>query len=83
MVRAQKAQLMRDDLIPEDIERILGMPTSVMWSPDPSDDGWLRYARLMTDALAPAAANPLPRAQPFLPMPEHERCSPAIGPTSA
>ncbi|MFI7136065.1 TetR/AcrR family transcriptional regulator [Nonomuraea sp. NPDC050153] len=58
--RAQDAGLIRADLVPDDLPRIMAMLTSTLWTMDPGTDGWRRYLALMLEGLAPAATNPLP-----------------------
>ncbi|MBP2320409.1 AcrR family transcriptional regulator [Kibdelosporangium banguiense] len=57
--RAQDAGLLRADLVPDDLPRLMAMLTSTLWTMDPGADGWRRYLGLVLDGLAPAAANPL------------------------
>jgi AcrR family transcriptional regulator len=64
--RAQQAGLVRADLVPDDLPRIMAMLVSVLWSMDPEGDGWRRYLALVLDALTPAAANRLPPAATLL-----------------
>jgi AcrR family transcriptional regulator len=58
--RAQDAGLLRADLTPDDLPRLMAMLTSTLWTMDPSADGWRRYLALMLEGLTPAAAKPLP-----------------------
>jgi AcrR family transcriptional regulator len=58
--RAQHAGLVRADLTPQDLHRILGMLTNVLWGMAPGSDGWRRYVVLVLDALSPNGASPLP-----------------------
>ncbi|MEV4573370.1 helix-turn-helix domain-containing protein [Nonomuraea jabiensis] len=58
--RAQDAGLLRADLVPDDLPRIMAMLTSTLWTMDPGADGWRRYLALMFEGLTSAAANPLP-----------------------
>lgn len=58
--RAQRAGLVRADLTPQDLHRILGMLTNVLWGMAPGSDGWRRYVVLVLDALSPNGASPLP-----------------------
>ena len=58
--RAQEAGLLRDDLVPDDLPRIMAMLTSTLWSMDAHGDGWRRYLALVLDGLSPASASPLP-----------------------
>ena len=64
--RAQKAGLIRADLAPEDMPRIVVMLIGVLWTMPPDSDGWRRYATLVLDALSPTGASPLPPAVPLL-----------------
>jgi AcrR family transcriptional regulator len=57
--RAQDAGLLRTDLVPDDLPRIMAMLTSTLWTMNPGDDGWRRYLALMFEGLTPAAAKPL------------------------
>jgi AcrR family transcriptional regulator len=54
--RAQEAGLVRADVTPDDVHRLLTMLTSVAYA----CDGWRRYVVLVLDALSPEAASPLP-----------------------
>ncbi|MET9249613.1 helix-turn-helix domain-containing protein [Nonomuraea sp. NPDC003709] len=63
--RAQEAGLIRADLVPDDMPRIMVMLVGLMWTMDPHSDGWRRYLSLILDALAPDAATPLPAAVPL------------------
>jgi hypothetical protein len=74
--RAQQAGLIRADLTPEDIHRILGMLTNVLWGMEPGSDGWRRYVVLVLDALSPDGASPLPPAQPIEQAPRADTCRP-------
>jgi AcrR family transcriptional regulator len=65
--RAQQAGLIRADLTPDDMCRIMGMLTSVLWGMRPGSDGWRRYVVLTLDALSPDGASPLPSADPMRP----------------
>ncbi|MEW2402539.1 helix-turn-helix domain-containing protein [Streptomyces sp. NPDC046862] len=60
--RAQQARLLRADLVPEDLPRIMAMLTSVLWSMDPETEGWRRYLGFVLDGLSPAAATVQPPA---------------------
>lgn len=69
--RAQQAGLVRADLTPQDLHRILGMLTNVLWCMAPGSDGWRRYVVLVLDALSPNGASPLPAVG------QDEGCCPA------
>ncbi|MER0483603.1 helix-turn-helix domain-containing protein [Streptomyces sp. Edi2] len=69
--RGQRAGVIRGDLVPEDMRRIMGMLVSVLWTMDPGESGWRRYVTLMLDGLSPAAASPLAHPAPALRRPEH------------
>jgi len=64
--RGQQAGLIRADLVPDDMQRIMGMLISVLWSTGPQSDGWRRYVSLVLDGLSPVGATPLPPAVPVL-----------------
>ncbi|MFE3827525.1 TetR/AcrR family transcriptional regulator [Streptomyces sp. NPDC059092] len=63
--RGQRAGQIRDDVVADDLHRIMGMLVGVLWSMDPGSDGWRRYVTLVLDALSPAAASPLSPAVPL------------------
>ncbi|MFD1535791.1 TetR/AcrR family transcriptional regulator [Nonomuraea guangzhouensis] len=69
--RAQQAGLIRADLVPDDMPRIVVMLVSLLWTMDPHSDGRQRYLALVLDALSPDAASPLPAAAPPLRLPGH------------
>jgi AcrR family transcriptional regulator len=60
--RAQEAELVRADLVPEDLPRIVAMLYSVLGTMDPSVEGWRRYLALMMDAISTQSPSRLPRA---------------------
>ncbi|MFE3825368.1 TetR/AcrR family transcriptional regulator [Streptomyces sp. NPDC059092] len=66
--RGQQAGLIRADLLPEDLPRIMAMLVAVLWTMEPGSDGWQRYVALVLDSLSPAAANPLPPAVALWPL---------------
>ncbi|WP_125810988.1 hypothetical protein [Actinoplanes sp. ATCC 53533] len=53
--RAQQARLLRADLVPDDLHRIMAMVTGVLGSMDPATEGWRRYLGILLDGLSPAA----------------------------
>jgi AcrR family transcriptional regulator len=63
--RAQQAGLLRADLVPDDLHRILVMLLSVLWTMDLPGDGWRRYVTLVLDGLSPVGASLLPPAVPL------------------
>ncbi|CAN5731310.1 TetR/AcrR family transcriptional regulator [soil metagenome] len=63
--RAQRDGLVRQDLVPEDLPRLVIMLNSVLWTMDPASDGWRRYVALMLDAISTAAPSELPPAVPL------------------
>lgn len=65
MRRAQQAGLVRADLVPEDLPRIVAMLNGVLSTMDPSSDGWRRYVLLTIDGLSTPAPRRLPRAVPI------------------
>ena len=58
--RAQRAGLVRADLVAEDLPRIVAMLNSVLWTMDLGSDGWRRYVALMLDAITADQQRPLP-----------------------
>lgn len=60
--RAQQAGLVRADLVPEDLPRIVAMLNSVLTTMDPASDGWRRYVVLILDAMSTPTPRRLPRA---------------------
>lgn len=65
MRRAQKAGLVRKDLVADDLPRIVIMLNSVLWTMDLGSDGWRRYVALMLDGIITDKRRPLPRATPL------------------
>ena len=63
--RGQEAGVIREDLVPGDLPRIMVMLMGVLWTMEPGSDGWRRYLALVLDALSPGAASPLPAAVPL------------------
>ncbi|MDH6544785.1 helix-turn-helix domain-containing protein [Streptomyces sp. SPB4] len=66
VVRGQRDGVIRADLVPDDVQRVMGMLVSVLWTMDPAEGGWRRYVTLVLDGLSPAAATPLPNPAPPL-----------------
>ena len=61
--RAQEAGAVRQDLLPEDVTmalRMVGATTRPAPDGTPMDEHWPRYIGLISDALRPEAATPLP-----------------------
>jgi hypothetical protein len=63
--RAQQAGLVRADLKPEDLPRLVIMLISTIRLTAEPHDGWRRYLTLLLDGLRPAAATKLPPAPPL------------------
>ena len=63
--RAQQAGLVRADVVPDDLPRIVVMLNSVLWTMDLGSDGWRRYIALMLDAITTDEPQPLPPAAPL------------------
>jgi AcrR family transcriptional regulator len=59
--RAREAGLIRAEVVGDDLRRIVVMLNSVLWTMDPTSDGWRRYAALMLDGIS---TSPQPRALP-------------------
>lgn len=62
--RGQQANLIRVDLVPEDLPRLMTMIISVLWNMDPATEGWRRYLGFILDGLSPAAATIQPPPAP-------------------
>jgi len=60
--RGQQAGIVRADLVPADLPRIIAMLHSVLWTMDPDDDGWRRYVVLMLDSISVGHRGSLPAA---------------------
>ena len=60
--RGQQAGVVRADLLPADLPRIIAMLHSVLWTMDPDDDGWRRYVVLMLDSISVGHRRSLPAA---------------------
>lgn len=60
--RGQQAGVVRADLVPADLPRMIAMLHSVLWTMDSDDDGWRRYVALMLDAISAEGRRPLPPA---------------------
>jgi hypothetical protein len=43
--------LIRADLVSQDLPRVIAMLNSVLWTMDPSEDGWRRYLALILDGM--------------------------------
>jgi AcrR family transcriptional regulator len=69
--RGQQAGVVRADLVPADLPRMIAMLHSVLWTMDTDDDGWRRYVVLMLDAISVDRRRPLPPAAAlrFVPAP--------------
>lgn len=63
--RAQKAGMVRKDLVADDLPRIVIMLNSVLWTMDLGSNGWRRYVALMLDGIITDKRRPLPRATPL------------------
>jgi AcrR family transcriptional regulator len=61
-VRGQQAGVVRADLAPADLPRLVTMLHSVLWTMDAGSDGWRRYVALMLDAISAGERRPLPPA---------------------
>ncbi|WP_435110926.1 TetR/AcrR family transcriptional regulator [Nocardiopsis synnemataformans] len=58
--RGQRAGLVRADLVPDDLPRIMTMLISVPLTMSPGSGNWQRYLALVLDSLSPAGATALP-----------------------
>jgi AcrR family transcriptional regulator len=71
--RGQQAGVVRADLVPADLPRMIAMLHSVLWTMDADHDGWRRYVVLMLDAISVDHRRPLPPAAAlrFAPVSDH------------
>jgi AcrR family transcriptional regulator len=60
--RGQQAGVVRADLVPADLPRMIAMLHSVLWTMDSDNDGWRRYVALMLDAISVDHRRSLPPA---------------------
>jgi AcrR family transcriptional regulator len=65
--RGQQDDVIRADLVAEDLLRLIGMLYSVLSTMEPNSDGWRRYVALMLDAISNDERRPLPPAPAFRP----------------
>ena len=65
LTRAQRDGLVREDLVAEDLSRIMFMLNSVLWTMDPASGGWRRYVALLLDAICTADRRGLPPPVPI------------------
>jgi AcrR family transcriptional regulator len=63
--RGQQAGVVRADLAPADLPRMIAMLHTVLWTMDSDDDGWRRYVALMLDAISLDQRRSLPPAAPL------------------
>src|SRR6202021_4113084 len=68
--RGQRAGVVRADLAPADLPRMIAMLHSVLWTMDSGSDGWRRYVALMLDAISAGDRRTLPPAVTLRFMPE-------------
>ncbi|MFC3996399.1 TetR/AcrR family transcriptional regulator [Nocardiopsis sediminis] len=62
--RGQDAGVIRADILAEDMHKIMGMLTGLLWCTEPEGGGRNRYVALIMDALSPEGASPLPEIAP-------------------
>jgi AcrR family transcriptional regulator len=60
--RGKRAGVVRADLAPVDLPRMIAMLHSVLWTMDSGSDGWRRYVALMLDAISAGDRRTLPPA---------------------
>jgi AcrR family transcriptional regulator len=60
--RGQQAGLVRADLVPDDLPRLIAMLYTVLFTMDSRSGGWRRYVALVLDAITANDSVPLPRA---------------------
>jgi AcrR family transcriptional regulator len=68
--RGQRSGVVRADLAPADLPRMIAMLHSVLWTMDSGSDGWRRYVALMLDAISAGDRRTLPPAAKLRFVPE-------------
>jgi hypothetical protein len=68
--RGQRAGVVRADLAPADLPRMIAMLHSVLWTMESGSDGWRRYVALMLDAISVGDRRTLPPAATLRFVPE-------------
>jgi AcrR family transcriptional regulator len=68
--RGQQAGVVRADLVPADLPRMIAMLHSVLWTMDSGSDGWRRYVALLLDAISAGDRRTLPPAAALRFVPE-------------
>ena len=68
--RGQRAGVVRADLAPVDLPRMMAMLHSVLWTMDSGRDGWRRYVALILDAIPAGDRRTLPPAATLRFVPE-------------
>ena len=63
--RAQEAGVVRADLVADDLPRVIAMLHSVLFTMEPTGDGWRRYLGLILDAISTGERRTLPAAAPL------------------
>jgi AcrR family transcriptional regulator len=63
--RGQQAGLVRDDLVADDLPRLIAMLHSVLFTMESTGDGWRRYVALILDAISTGDRQSLPEAVPL------------------
>lgn len=58
--RAQEDGSVRDDVVADDLPRIVAMLNSVLWTMDPASGGWRRYVALLLDGITVTDGRLLP-----------------------
>jgi AcrR family transcriptional regulator len=68
--RGQQADVVRADLVADDLPRLIAMLYSVLSTMESGSDGWRRYVALVLDAISTNERQPLPPAPAFHYAPE-------------
>jgi AcrR family transcriptional regulator len=63
--RGQQADVVRADLVADDLPRLIAMLYSVLSTMESGSDGWRRYVALVLDAISTNERQPLPPAPAF------------------
>jgi AcrR family transcriptional regulator len=63
--QGQQAGLVREDLVADDLPRLIAMLHSVLFTMESTGDGWRRYVALILDAISTGDRQSLPPAVPL------------------
>ena len=67
--KGQETGVVRADLVPDDLPRMMVMLVGTMWTMEADSRGWERYVSLVLDGVMAVGSGPLP---PTVPLPDRE-----------